>query len=999
MLLRTLGGARIEGTAFARPKPLLLLTYLALEGRRPRRHLAELFWPEARDPLRSLSVALARLRKGAPGAVTADRRHAASVLACDATAFLDHLRRGERESALALYDGPFLDGLRPQGCSAELEEWLHAQRELLAGRALRARLVEAEREAAAGRLDGAADLAESAVRLRWTNPEPDELRRLHDLLTAADRAAAARVRQEAEGLGLELPTAPAEARLRLIGAPGADAAGAAGAPELPRRDTVFVGRDGERIEIASLLARPGPALTTLLGPPGVGKTRLALEIAREQRAVGAFPGGVRLIELERIDDPAALSSLVAASLGVDDAPTPEATLARISDRLADEPTLVVLDNAEHLAAGASSFARLAEACPDAALLVTSRERLRLEAERVVPVKGLPYPEDDGSDLDEALAFGAVELFVQRARRALPDFTATVESLPSIARICRRVEGLPLALELAAAWVRVLTPAEIADELEGRLELLARGARDAPERQRSVRSAFEHAWARLGPRDRELLRRLSVCRGGFGRAEAAEIAGAGLDDLATLIDRSLLRSDGGGRYGAHPLLLEFARGKASARPREAADARRRHAGTYLALLGRHEDDLAGGDQGRALAAVGRELENVVAAWRHAAASGAAQALWRACRPLQLYFIQRGGRWDDAAEAFADARRALQDADPSALGVAGRLAAAEAWFRFRLGELDASERLAHEAHARLVPLGDAEPPDPTVVRALASTLNTLGNVAKRRGAKADAAERFEQVLALARRRGHDRQVAIASHNLASVRSDLGEYPVAEELYREALAINRRLENHRSVVRNLVNMGNLALHAGEPERAEARLGEALELARAIGFEALVPTLLTDLGEAALAQDRPDRAARLLGEALEGLAAGTQPSLEANVWTGLADAAAVLGRPRAARAGYLQALQPAWSRGERDTVAACLAGLARLRRRDGDAAGAALLLEAADGLGGLARHVRDRLRSAAHELGDAWPRADRPARQPSAVIEGLLTATGGHGELEETP
>lgn len=998
MLLRTLGGVRIDGSEFARPKPLLLASYLAMEGPRPRRHLAELFWPEARDPMRSLSVALTRLRKGVPGAVTADRRQAACPLPCDAAAFLAHLDRGEREAALALYRGPFLDGLDLKTWSVELEEWLHAQREFLADRALHALLDAAEEEAGRGRFDDAADLAEAASRLRWAVPEPHDLERLHTLLVAADRASAERVRREADGLDLALSADAASARGRL--ALGGTAAAARPVAELPGRDTAFVGRDPERAEVPELLTRPGPALTTLLGPPGVGKTRLALEIAREQRALGAYPDGAHLIDLGSIDEPAALPSRVAAALGADEAPSDDAALEQVAARLAGKHALLLLDNAEHLVPASAVFARLAAACPDATLLVTSRERLGLEAERVYPLTGLAYPDRDDVPLDEALAFGAVELFVRRAERVAPGFELGGEDLPAVLRICRRVEGLPLALELAAAWVRVLAPGEIAAEIEERLELLATEAQDVPERHRSVLGAFEHAWALLGARDRELLRRLSVCRGGFRREAATEIAGATLADLATAIDRSLLRTDGSGRYGAHPLLLEFARAKASERPDEAADARDRHAQAYLGLLRRWEEDLAGGVQERALAAVGEEIENVRAAWRHAAEAGDADALWEACRALQIYYIQRSGRWDDAAQVFAEARAALEAATPSAEAVAGRLRAAEAWFRFRMNELDASAALAEAALTRLRPHAEAEPPDPILDRALASTLNTLGNVAKRRGDADGAAARFEEVLALARARGHEPQVAIASHNLGSVEARRGDYRAAEAHYREALAINRRRGNRRSVVRNLVNLGNLALYEGDGERAERTFAEGLELARTIRFDGLMPTLLAHLAEAASARGRPDRALALHGEALAALSDRAQPALEAGIRIGRADAEAAQGRAAAARGEYLAALAIAWPLRDLDATAACLLGLARLQAAAGDDRRVADLLDLADGLDGVAHHLRRRLDALRAALGAARRTHSRERRGTEALagaIEALLPSAARGRHLED--
>jgi predicted ATPase/Tfp pilus assembly protein PilF len=1006
MRLRTLGKVALEHTEFTRPKPLLLLAYLALEGRQERRHVAELFWPGAADRMKSLTVALTRLRKGAPGSIDADDHHVWATVDADAQEFLALLDRGDPSQALDLYRGPFLAGFYLKHWSTELEEWIYDTREHLAARARRAMLELAERPAARERFHEASRLAEAAFRLPGAAAlEPDEIVRLHTLLVAGDSPLASGVRREASGFGIDLATSPADARerlRRLFGAPGTTAP-----HNLPKRSTALVGRDLELTDVATLLARPDCPLLTLVGPAGVGKTRLAVQAAHDQHALGAFPGGVYFVALEPLSSARSLASAVASALAIELA-GPEEPMRRIIDHIGEREMLLVLDNAEHIlarsdgtaAAGedvASVITDLVAACPDLTLLVTSRARLDLEEERTFPVAGLPYPQRDQVPLDEARRFDAVELFVRRAKRARADFDLGEENVADVLRLCRIVEGLPLALELAAVWVRIMPVDEIVTALEDGLDILATPTRNVPERHRSMRAAFDQSWRLLPPKEQQVLRRLAVFRGGFRREAAREVAGATIPVLAALVDTSLLRVDATGRYDSHPFVHEYALERLAHHPEEHAQAEERHRAYFVRSLQVWEDELAGGARQReALAAVEGELENVLLAWRGAADDGDVALLWDACRPLQVFFIQRGGLLREAAAAFTDAARGVEElaGDPGR-ALLGRLLVAEAWFRFLLGETARSEAAAQRGVASLrtvadaAATGDASSRDAdrgrrlAIDRGVTSGLNTLGHIAKQRGDLSGAERHFRAALALARAWDNRAQVAIMTNNVALLRKSLGDYDEAETLFREALAINRGRKNDRSIVRNLTNLGSLMVVAGKGESAERLLREGARLAAEIGYEDLVPSLLSNLGGAAYLRGRYEEAGALYREALERKRDSGERAF-------LADAHCGLGRVEAARGAYAEArhhlgaaLALAWEAQYVEIVCASLLTLAELSNALGEPTEAAALVGALGGQSALTQPLAARVDALVEELSALpSPEAPRAALERGATM-----------------
>jgi DNA-binding SARP family transcriptional activator len=310
MLLRTLGGLSLEGSSLKRPKPLLLLSYLALEGSKDRKHLSELFWPGAASSMSSLRTALRQLRQSAPGVLEGEEQLSARV-ACDAKELLQAVERGELETSREAYRGPFLKGFYLEELGVELEEWIYATREFIAARVREGLLKLAEKRAATGRVAEAARLGEEAYWLSGApEPDPEHFSRVYRLLVAGGSSRASEVKEEAESFGLELDITSEKARVSLE----PEQQPLAFQSNLPSRPSSFVGRDLELIEIANLMSQEDCRLITLLGAGGVGKTKLALRVAQE--ALSAFPAGVYFVNLDALTEPALIPTTIAGALGV-----------------------------------------------------------------------------------------------------------------------------------------------------------------------------------------------------------------------------------------------------------------------------------------------------------------------------------------------------------------------------------------------------------------------------------------------------------------------------------------------------------------------------------------------------------------------------------------------------------------------------------------------------------------------------------------------------------
>jgi predicted ATPase/DNA-binding SARP family transcriptional activator len=648
--VRVLGGAELAVggrplVGLASAKATALLVYLAVTGTgHARPVLAGLLWsdqPEA-SARANLRLVLTKLRRVLPEHLLVTRQ--AVALTPGRPVWVDavevaRVAAGGRDAdellaAVRLCRGEFLEGFGVAGAPL-FDDWLVGRRAV--ARADMLALMDRAVALARDRGDAAVGI-EVARRMLELEPLQEEAHRaLMWFLAAGGQRSAALAQYETcryvlrEELAVEPSAATVALREEIAGAggftelgarPGHGEAGrhqapaaAVAASELPRPLTTLVGREGELARLHELLDDPACRLVTLVGPGGIGKTRLAVEVAVARR--GRHRDGAVFVPFVGTSParPEEAADLVVAglarALGVSLA-VPRDPLELLADHLTGRELLLMLDNLEQLRDAAGMLAELLGRAPGVQLLVTSRRRLGLGVEWLVEVPGLPWPPAEAGA--EAAGYEAVQLFEERARLLRPGLRADAD-IEAAGRICRLVAGVPLAIELAARWVRSASPAAIADRLAGGLDLLQTTEQDVELRHRSLRAVIDWSWQLLTDPERGALGRLSVLRGGFDLDAAAAVAGAGLPLLASLVDQSLVMVGEDGRYGMHELLRQYAAERLAADPAEEADARRRHAEHYAALLPAPSEALTGDGPG-----LDAEVENLRAAtdWliRHA-----------------------------------------------------------------------------------------------------------------------------------------------------------------------------------------------------------------------------------------------------------------------------------------------------------------------------------------------------------------------------------------------
>jgi DNA-binding SARP family transcriptional activator/predicted ATPase len=867
-----------------------LLAYLAAESGQTHRRdrLAGLFWPESpeRRARANLSQALHNLRtaigdyQAGPPFLVISRKTIQFNRASDHwldistfTALLSDVEEHDHRSleacercfellqgAVSLYRGEFMTGFYLQEAQS-FQEWCLVTRERLQRQFITALQKLALVFEGRGQTDRALECTHWQVEHDPYNEGAQQ--RLMRLLFSRGQTSAALAQFESyrrtlmDELGVEpdLETAELYARIRETHAkPGSSPAAR---HNLPGMLTTLVGRQEELGELRGRLADPDCRLLTILGAGGSGKTRLALELARTE--LEQYDQGVYFVPLNPVQSPQSIPPAIAEAL---DFPTQAAgdLQGQLLAYLRSKNILLLLDGFEHLQRGAFLVAEIVRAAPGVKVLVTSRSRLNIKGEHIFALGGLSYPDSEVPP-SQAHQYGAVQLFLNSAQRARPDYAPGGSDMEAITRICRTVQGLPLGILLAAAWTGTLSLAEIAAEIGQGLDFLSTEWVDVPPRHRSLRSTFEYSLSLQSRREREVFQRLCVFRGGFTRSAALQVSQASPHDLRAFVEKSLLQRNFPDRYEIHELLRQYGIENLERLPEVSQAAYERHSAYYCSALERWGEALTSDRQEIALAEMDIEHENVRVAWDWTAEHGGLESVARAVDGLCRYYDLRA-RCQEGQSACHSASERLKRKDVSVEGwrTWARLCTWESHFYNLLGESEKAQQSIEESRALLERARDAGV-DTRLEEALidleSGKMFFARDLEVAQGYYLRSLEAFEEL-------NEPWQVMTTQALLGFCSTQRGQFDEAQVWCERSLKSAQSSGDPRSLAGTLRRLGLLHLRKGEYESGLQLMEEAFKAYQSIGDKASHAAGLHCLGQAQFWLGRFSESSDLLSQSL---------------------------------------------------------------------------------------------------------------------------------------
>jgi len=595
--------------------------------------------------------------------------------------------------------------------------------------------------------------------------------------------------------------------------------------------TPFLGRENELVEIGKLLENPSCRLLTIIGPGGIGKTRLAIQSAAEK--IEGFTHGVYFIPLAPLSSVDFLISAIAEALKFSFYSSQDEKI-QILNYLREKEMLLIMDNFEHLAEGAGVIADILNTAAKVKILVTSRELLNLSGEWVIQIEGLKVPEGEKIDIE---GYSGVQLFLYNAKRINANISLSNDDKHYMVRICQLVGGMPLGIEIASSWLRTLSCKEIAQEIEKNLDFLVTSMRDVPERHRSLRAVFEYSWNLISSQEREVLKKLSLFRGGFHRAAAEQVAGASLSILSSLVDKSLLRRNSFGRYEVIEVLRPYAEEKLGSVHKEHEKVYDLHCGYYADFLQRRERDFKGPRHKDVLKEICEEIENIRAAWNWAANKVNLEKISKAIVSFASYLDVRG-LFHEGNKTFGQAVAVLQKVanGPAKDILYSKALTRHAIFCYRIGDYEKSRILLQEA---LLILRKFD-----VKSEVALCLMTLGNIDNLLGNYEESKKVYEESLKIYKNNNDRKGILGVINNLGVIDYYCGEYKEAKKLFEESLQISREIGYEPGVATALGNIGLVSHGLGNYDEAKELINEGLEIERKAGDKIGIAGAIHNLG-----------------------------------------------------------------------------------------------------------------------------------------------------------